>query len=271
MSNNQKNPNSREFFSNNFRTLLILVIVTASLSSCDKFNRPEKIRHKDGWKEFTVNENGDSLMTIYRKDGVKKSQVTYKNGFHDGVGYNFYDDGKLKNEIHYKEGYKNGVSKWYYKTGILYRETIYQEGKKEGVQKKYYENGKLKAEIPYEDNKVQPGLKEYREDGSQIAKYPKIRFQEIDKLAFENKLILKVYLEPKGRKTKYSRIKKIEGKEYDISLSGQTKNSSAYIEYRLNPGRSVMEKVKVRVKTTTKLGNPLIIIKSYNLAIENRF
>jgi len=253
----------------NYLLLFIIVLSTAFLNSCDKFNRPEKIKHKDGWKEFTVNENGDSLMTVFRKDGIKTSQITFKNGFHHGVGYNFYNDGKIKNEIFYKEGYKDGLSKWYYNTGVVYRETNYKEGKKEGIQKKYYENGKLKAEIPYLDNKAQPGLKEYREDGSKITKYPKLRFQEMDKLAFENKLILKVYLEPKGKKTKYYRIKKIGGTEHSISLSGQTKNGSANIEYRLNPGRSVMEKVKIKVKTTTNLGNPLIIFKTYNLAADN--
>lgn len=268
---NKLNIRAKNSFKTYFTALSMLVFTIMSLNSCDKFSRPEKIKHEEGWKEFTINKNGDSLMTIFGKDGVKRSQVTFKKGFHHGVGYNFYADGKVKNEIHYKEGYKDGVSKWYYKTGILYRETIYKEGRKEGIQKKYYEDGKLKAEIPYENNKVMPGLKEYRKDGTQITKYPKLRFQEIDKIAFENKLTLKIYLEPKGRKTKYTRIKKLDGEEHDISLSRQTTNGAAYIEYFLRPGRSVMEKVKIRVKTTTKLGNTLVIIRTYNLAAENRF
>jgi hypothetical protein len=266
---NNLNPKAIRYFSK--FNLAIIIIFTIFLFSCDRFNRPEKIKHKDGWKELTITKNGDSLMTTFRKDGTKKNAVTFRNGFHDGVGYNYYENGKVQNKIHYKEGYKNGTAEWFYKTGILYRITNYDMGIKVGIQKRYYESGELQAEIPYKNNKITEGLKEYKKDGSLITNYPKIIFEEIDKLAFENKLILKVYLSPKGKKTEYLRLKKIGDEEAPISLSAQTKNGAAFITYPLKPGRSIMEKVKIKVKTKTKLGNTLVLIKKYNLAAENRF
>ncbi|NOY50389.1 MAG: hypothetical protein GXO88_07505 [Chlorobi bacterium] len=255
----------------NSKIISIVVLFSIILFSCDKFANNNKIKTKDGWKEFSVNENGDSIMRVYRSDGFKKSEVTFKNGFNDGVGYDYYDNGKVHYEIHYKEGYKDGETKWFYQNGNIYRITVYEMGKKTGVQKKYYENGKIKAEIPYKDNHPVKGLKEYKKDGSLITGYPRITFKEIDKLAFENKLILEISLRGKGRKTKYYRIKKISGFDHDLSLSAQTKNGKAKIVYKLKPGQSIMEKVRIKAVTNTKMGNPLVLYKSYNLAAENRF
>jgi len=253
--------------------ILIAFALTFTLItfSCDRFSGPDRTPTKEGWKEFTINENGDSLMTFFKKDGTKKSEVTFKNGFHDGVGYTYYDDGVVQYEIHYKEGYKHGETKWFYESGKLYRTTQYNMGSKDGMQRKYYENGNLKSEVLYKDNEPQKGLKEFKEDGTPYRIYPKIKFKEIDKLAFENKIILQVYLKPKGSKTKYYIVKNIGGEDHYISLSQQTKNGKANIEYYLAPGTSVMEKLQIKVVTQTKRGNPLVLHKTYNMAAENRF
>ncbi len=252
--------------------LISLVILFAAVQlSCDKFANKNRHKTKMGWKEFTVTEKGDSIMRVFRSDGFKKSEVTFKNGFNDGVGYNYYENGKVQNEIHYKEGYKDGETKWFYQNGNLYRSTIYEMGKKVGIQKKYYENGKIKAEVPYEDNYRVRGLKEYKKDGSLITDYPRIIFREIDKLAFENKVILEISLKGKGINTKYYRIKKIMGLDHDLSLIGQTKNGKARIVYHLKPGQSIMQKVRIKAVTKTKMGNQKLLYNSYNLAAENRF
>ena len=42
------------------------------------------------------------------------------------------------------------------------------------------------------------------------------------------------------------------------------------LKYTLMPGQFMMEKLNIVAKTETKLGNPFITQKQYNLAAENR-
>lgn len=250
--------------------LLFGLIILFIISSCDQLglNR-DKIRTKDGWKEYVISE-GDSMVINYNIHGKKVSESMFMNGYFHGKSYVYYDNGQIQYEINYSEGHKDGNVKWFFENGVIYRETEYIMGSREGIQKKYYKNGSLLAEIPYKDDHVQTGLKEYKKDGTLNHNLPKIRIKEIDKTVFENKIILEISTQPKGSKTKYSTVKYIAGEEHNISLKSKTKNGKAYIEYIIGPGDIRMEKVKLRVSTKTKLGNPLVLYKTYNLVAENK-
>jgi len=250
----------------------IIVLFFSLLISCRNNSTSNNlIKTKHGWKEYTVNQKGDSIMIIYNSEKKKTSAVTFKNGLYNGVGYNYYPNGVVKNEIHYKAGQKNGITKWFYENGNLYRLTTYKNAKKDGVRKKYYEDGKLKSEVMFKDGNPLPGLKEYKKDGTFYTNLPKIHFREINRLAYERKFFLEVYLKPKGKKATFYRLKKIEGKEYEIGLPDAPKEGVARITYMVQPGQVLMEKLKIKVVATTKHGNPLVLYKSYNLAVENRF
>lgn len=248
-----------------------LLLMLFLLISCQNNSENNMIRTKHGWKEFVVNSKGDSVMIIYNSNKQKRSEISFKNKLYDGVGYNYYLNGKVKNEIHYKKGKKNGIAKWYYKNGKLYQLTTYKNGKKNGIRKKYYKDGKLEAEMFYKDNIPQPGLKEYKEDGSPVTKYPQIHVEEINKLAFDNKYYLDVYLKPKGKKTSFYRIKNIDGEDFEIALPKGPKKGVRRIPYFLRPGEFLMEKIRIKAITTTKRGNPLVLYKTYRLSVENRF
>ena len=251
-------------------SFFILIIPFVYLTSC--INTPESglIKTKHGWKKYVVDKNGDSTLIVYNEKKQKTSQVQFKNNLYNGIGYNFYLNGKVKNEIHYKNGYKEGVAKWYYEDGTLYRSTTYKKNKKDGVQKRYYRNGQLETEVIYKNNEPQE-FKEYKKDGTLITDYPEIKFKEIDKLAFERKYYIDVYLEPKGKNTKLYRIVKLDGSEFEIPLPKGPEESVGRITYFVAPGDILMKKLRIKAVTTTKHGNRLVLYKDYNVAVENRF
>lgn len=249
----------------------ILAFSISIFSSCDELGLTNnKIKTKNGWKEFIVNETGDSVMIYYDKKKRIIAKYTFKNGYKHGPGYTYYDNGNIHFSLNYNDGFQHGVTKWFFENGKLYRETNYIKGKREGIEKKYYDNGKLLAEIPYKNNKVQAGLKEYLKDGSINKDLPKIIIKEEDKTVFENKIILIASLAPRAYKRKYSIVKSSNGHEYNLSLKNETKGGKAYIEYALNPGGVLMKKVKIRASAKTSLGNPIVLYKTYNLVAENK-
>jgi hypothetical protein len=171
--------------------------------------------------------------------------------------------------ITYKDGVKNGLTKWFYESGNMYRETTYVDGKADGIQKKYYENGKLLAEIHYKRGLVLPGLKEYTKSGKQKKIYPDLVIEPIDRLAFENKYILRCYLTGKPKGAKYFRVLRNDYSDRASFINLDSNNGVADIEYFLGRGGYIMEKVIVRAEYKTTLSNIYVVEKQFNLAIDN--
>ena len=251
-------------------TLLLSLIFIAS--SCEMFQRPENKQKKTVSKkgEYIVNENGDSVKVSYSSNGKIKSSITIKNNRRNGIAYLYYPNGNVQFEIMYKDGFKHGPVKYYYESGRIYRETNYVKGQIDGIQRKYYENGKLQAEIPYDMGQVKMGTKEYTSSGKLITKYPKIKVVPIDKMAMENTYYLKIYLEPKRSKVRYYINRNIGGITGITDLEDRTRGGIAKYAIRVYPGQSIMEKVDIRAEFKTKKGNPKVIRRIYNLAVENR-
>ena len=253
---------------NIIKTIFILSIIGLIVSSCDDPNR-KKITKSNKKTEWIVTKEGDSVLRKYRNDGSLLSYTTYVNRIKNGPAKKFYENGKTQFEINYKDGKKNGIVKWYYDNGKLYRESVYVNGKIDGIQKKYYESGKLMAENPYEMGRVLPGLKEYTKSGKLKKIYPKLKIKAIDRLAFENKYIIRLSLSPKAKKPKFFQVMRLPDEKYTYLKDLTLKNGTGELVYTVYKGGYVMEKVTFRVETKTSLGNMYVIEKKYNVAIDN--
>jgi hypothetical protein len=250
--------------------ILFFALMFFVFGSCEHFNTRRIVTSKGESKEIIVNENGDSIMVYYRTDGTIRSKATFKGRYKNGPAYNYYVDGKVQNEIHYNDGYKHGIAKWYYESGRLYRETNYINGQKDGIQKFYYETGELKAEVPYKMGQLQLGTKEYLKSGKLFKDYPEIIVKTIDNMRVKNSYSLQFSLKPPRSKVEFYLVKIVGGKEAKVSLESFTRDGVAEYEYTIYPGYSIMEKVEVRAETKSKHGIPVILRRTYNLAIENR-
>lgn len=249
-----------------WKQLLYLFFTIFLFSSCDWFSTPKVDNMKvTGW---AMDKAGDSVYMRYNDKGRLTSYSTYKDGLKNGLAKKFFENGKVEFEILYTDGVKDGLTKWYYKSGGIYRETIYVDGQEDGVQKKYYENGKLMAEIPYKHGLILPGLKEYTKAGKLKKIYPELVIKPIDRLAFENKYILRCYLTGKPKGVKYFRVLREANSDRDSFINLHTYNGVADIEYFLRRGGYIMEKVIVRAEFKTTLSNIYVVEKEYNLAID---
>ena len=145
----------------------------------------------------------------------------------------------------------------------------YVNGKKHGIQKKYYEDGKLMAEIPYRNNLAMPGLIEYTKYGDPITQFPDMVFKEIDKIAFENKIVLKVYLSDNSKNVDYYRQHVTNNKD-TTRLPILDKKGILELDFYVPQGKMIMETVEIIAIKTTSRKNLCVIIGKYNLAAENR-
>lgn len=252
---------------NYLKLLIYLVIINSLLTGCDWFSTPHVNDQKvTGW---AIDDAGDSVYMRYNDKGRLTSYSTYKNGLKNGLAKKYFDNGTVEFEILYTNGLKNGLTRWYYKSGGIYRETIYFDGQEDGIQKKYYEDGKLMAEVPYNNGLVISGLKEYTKSGKLKKIYPDLVIKSIDKLAFENKYILRCYLTNKPKGAKYFRVIHHHNSDRDSFINLNSNDGVTDIEYFLPRGGYIMEKVIVRAEYKTTLNNTYVVEKEYNLAIDN--
>jgi len=250
-----------------FNYLLYLFITLSLFHSCDWTSTPEVNEQKvTGW---AIDKTGDSVYLRYNDKGRLTSYSTYKNGVKNGIAKKYFKNGKVEFIINYKDGIKNGLTKWFYESGNIYRETVYLDGEEDGIQKKFYEDGKLIAEIPYKHGIVLPGLKEYTKAGKLKKIYPELVIKPINKLAFENKYILRFYLTDKPKSATYFRVFKNKNNLDEVHFEIEKKGGVADIEYDLIRGGYIMEKVIVRAEFKTTLSNTYVVEKEYNLAIDN--
>ena len=253
--------------------ILLFIGLFAFTISCDNYKRADRNsqKGKNNNGKYVFNKDGDSVRINYYPNGFIKSSITIKNRRKNGIAYLHYENGKIQFEIMYNDGFKHGLVKYFYESGKIYRETTYINGQIDGTQRIYYENGKLKAEIPYHLGQVQMGTKEFYSSGKEVTKYPVIKVVPIDKMALENKYYLKIYLIPKKTKVRYYIHKNLKGGvEGKIDLDPWIKNGVATYPINIFPGESKMEKIDIRAEFKTRKGNPKVIRKVYNLAVENR-
>jgi len=249
--------------------IFLIIIFIVFIYSCDYYGSRKKPVNKQG-EEWIINEDGDSVLNRYKKDGSLLSFTTYKNRLKNGLAVKYYKNGKVQFKIMYKDGYKDGEVIWYYDNGNIYRISNYVRGKIEGVQKKYYESGNLMAEIPYQNGEVQIGLKEYTKDGKLKKIYPTIKYELIDKLAFENKYILRLYLSNKSKAVKYYKYYKFPEQNTSWKEKIKSKDGVGNLVYNIYKGDYIMKKEIIRAEYKTSLGNIYVIEKTINVAADNK-
>lgn len=218
------------------------------------------------------NKKKNGLVTQSYSNGVIKNEIEYKDGLKHGLAKSYYKSGKLKQEITYVNNRKQGVANTYYEHGKLYQSTQYVDDVMNGIRKKYRQNGKLMAEIPYINGKACSGLKEYLLNGEIKKKYPKIDIQEVDRLIKDNKFILRIKMSDGTKRVKFYSGKLTKGGCLDSGLFKMTDTNRGVLEitYDLNPGMFMMDELNFVAEVKTTLGNPYIIQRKYNLAIENK-
>lgn len=249
--------------------LILLSIFFFTIISCDHFTVVEKTKTLSG-EQWVINEEGDSVLNRYDEQGNLSSFTTYKNRRKHGLAKKFYPNGNTEFEISYVDGYKHGQVSWYYESGALYRTNIYEKNKIEGIQKLFYEDGTYKAEIPYKAGEVMPGTKEYTKEGKLIKNYPNINYETIDRLAFENKYILKVFLSNRSKSPKFYRLVSPHGSEKLYRSELHTKDGVGTFTWNLTRGGYIMEKFKVYAEYKSSFGNPVVLEKTINIAAKNR-
>ena len=206
----------------------------------------------------------------YDQVGNLVSTLTYKDNQLDGLATNYYKNGAVHSTIEYKNNQKNGQEIWYYENGKKYRVNHFLNGKLNGVQQKFYNNGRLMSEVPYKNNQPGKGTKEYSEDGKLIAMTAKIAVNEIDQVPMTGKLILQLYLTNRSGNVEFYVDDLDEGKylpEYTYSLP--VENGIAIKDYYIPRGTALMKKITIIAKYTSKMRNPYIITRSYNVAAKN--
>ena len=104
----------------------------------------------------------------YSVNGIKTSEVPYRNGVKDGLAIENFEDGSPLNRVLWVNGEKEGKEIRFYKNGKKYREKNYVDGKLQGTMTIYYENGSKKSVYFFERGILQGVAFRYLEDGSVV-------------------------------------------------------------------------------------------------------
>jgi antitoxin component YwqK of YwqJK toxin-antitoxin module len=217
-----------------------------------------------------VGSKREGITRNYDRNGKLAGEVYYLNNQKHGWATNYYASGKVHSRIMYQEGRKHGEEIWYYENGNVFRISPYAGGKLNGVQQFYYENGRLKAEVPYKEGNPGSGLKEYTKEGKRVTGYPTIFITEINHLAMNNIYILRLSLSNRSGRVQFFNDVLVDGIYLKKNMFQMiTEKGIAEYVVSVKPGGVVIDKLNFVANYKTPLGNPCIIQKRYNLAVNN--
>ena len=222
---------------------------------------------KDKLKSEEVNPDGSVLKRTFKPNGKLFAEIHKKDGRKNGVTKDFYANGKVQVETNFVNDRKEGDSKFYYEDGKICQYVIYKNDVKHGVEKHYYKNGKLACEIPYLNGEVEPGLKEYSSEGTLIVNNPTIVVTPINKMASENKYILRLTLSNKSHAVSFARVYFKEDTKSKQEI--MTQDGIGNLTFVVIPGKGYREKVILEASFETAYGNPFVTRTTYNLSISN--
>jgi hypothetical protein len=208
----------------------------------------------------------------YRSDGTLENEIHYEQNRKHGPARSYYSDGKtVRNEILYVNGYKQGTAKWFYESGKIYRETPYDKNMIQGIRKSYYEDGRLQAETPYLSDQPGTGLKEYTRDGKLKEIKKAIRIREQDRISIDGSFILLLDISDGTKNVNFYQGNLMQGQYWNDQLTPvPTEKGRGEIHFYVAKGTFKMETLNIVARIKTSLGNPLILQKQYNLAVENK-
>lgn len=245
-----------------YKIIIYSLILATSVTACDSMEKGTG--NKSGKK--------DGVVKQHRGDGSLKNEISYKNGKRNGIAKTYYKNGVLRQQVNYVNNVKHGEVTTYYETGKKYQVTPYENGKINGIRKKYRMDGRLLAEVPYVKDEPCAGLKEYLLNGEPKTQYPDIIITEIDNLLKANEFILRLSISDNSKKVVYylGELDKNGCIKDDAMKVMAQKPGVLDLKYSLGPGMFMMETINIIAVVETRLGNPYVTQKKYNLAIENR-
>jgi len=264
--------------------LFSLAILSILICSCGKSAKNESqplpgttiVREKystGGIKsEITmVNDIRQGITKNFDRQGRLLSEVNYVDNLKEGIATNYYAaTGKIHSTITFKYDIKEGDETWYYESGKPYRISPYVQGKIEGVQKLLYENGQVKAEIPYKNGLLGLGTQEYNKDGSPIKDYPEIVIKKEDHLKTANKVLLVISLSKEAKDVRFYTGDLSESKYlHEDLLARATQEGSTQVDFTVPPGSRINEDIVITASYKTRMGNPRVVTKTYNLQASN--
>jgi antitoxin component YwqK of YwqJK toxin-antitoxin module len=244
--------------------LILPIVISLIISGSTACSEPQKRADETGTqpKQKVVKKTRDdgSLSSV--------SQVDEK-GFIHGIRVNYYNDGQtVHSKVTYNHGIKEGPAIWYYRDGKVFEHTSFADGKRDGLTRKYHKNGQLLSECEYKTGNPLPGLVEYNEDGSKVTDYPEVRIRKIDKLAFENRVILEISSDIKTDKVKYYFQLEFDNGQRSRSYF-RSDNGFATLEYRVAPGDVLIKNIEFFAELPTTMGNTQVKKVTYQLAAKN--
>lgn len=244
-----------------FAPLFFAFFLTGSLSCTGSGDSAEDQKTENTQKVVKKNRDDGTLSSITQVDD---------EGFAHGLKVSYYQDGRtVHSKVTFNHGVKQGPAIWYYKSGKIFEYTKFSTGKRDGLTQKYYKNGELLSQCEYHAGDPLPGLIEYHEDGSKITEYPLVSFRKIDKLAFENKVILEISSSVKSKKVKYYHLLDMgNGKSAKSYI--ESKAGLASLEFFVPRGDVLMRNIELYAELPTKLGNILVKKVSYQMAAKNK-
>ena len=241
-----------------------LVILLIICSSCDFIEKnftstPEK-------------EESQGIKTFYANGKLKSHCFTDDTGKKHGDCKSYYENGNLKNVITYEHGRKTrGVS--HYKEGGAALDIQYKNGLKNGLRRKFYQNGKIASEFDYKDNLPGKGLREYNKNGKLLTKYPKLILKPHDLIESHGKYYIEIFFDRNEKRGEYY-IGELDSGKYlggpNLILLPETDGIGRY-SIQVPRGYFNMETLNFVGKYKTPRGNPYIVEKKFNLAVENPY
>jgi hypothetical protein len=241
---------------------IVLVCIALTMVSCQPKTDKDKLKIEE------VFPDGSVLKRTFKQNGKLFAEIRKKDGRKNGVTKNYYANGKVQVETNFVNDSKEGDSKFYFEDGKICQHVIYKNNVKHGIERHYYKNGKLACEIPYLYGEVEPGLKEYNNDGVLVGKNPTIVVTPVNKMASENKYILRLTLSNKSHAVSFARVYFEKGNKNKQEI--ETHHGVGDLTFVANPGRGYREKVILEASFETAYGNPYVTRTTYNLSVDNR-
>lgn len=246
----------------------------------------KSIEYKDGKKNGVMKEfykaGNIRLQIYYVNDEIRDSTITYfSNGKlagikivikkkKEGCWQDFNKEGKLYSSTCYKNGLPDGLSVTYtYRTGRLLKRFNYKDGIKHGRQEEYYNSGKPKNITYYNNGTPCIGTEEY-DEGGKIDHDFKISIEEQNRVLMSNSLKFIIRLENFQEDDMVYWVSNKDTGRVVTQVSGLLrKNNYFFMDFPIQRGGFIMEKIKLAAYRKTKRGNVLIKTTSFNASANN--
>ena len=222
-------------------------------------------------QHFKDDKNVDSAL-YYHINGKLAAIQIHSNGKKIGCWKKYNEAGKLYSDMCFEDDRLNGTTLTYtYKTLNLIERYNFKDGYKHGKQETFYNSGKPKSIEFFNDDRVCIGTKEWLENGELIDNDFTIKFIERNKVNLENKLYYFVSLENPQADDEVFRVSDLDTGNVVSQMQRLVRRGDDFVlEFSINQGGFVMEKVKLAAYRKTRLGNTFIKTISFN-ASANHF